>query len=194
MALKRKTIVLRLSNKIIIKSSKNNKMIEKIIKNNLKILNLKGCKKANILLLMLFKNEKDDDLIDSLKQLKLEKDQKFIFKLLQNDQKAWNKLEEGEIKQQLTAFLNHTASVKELDKKSDLINFKTFFKRYEEMIRSVLNDRINNMLMSTHPYYPEIDFLNDYLLSLNDLSCFNSELLKRDFVTVNERGIRDYIK
>jgi hypothetical protein len=194
MALKRKTIVLRLSNKIIIKSSKNNKMIEKIIKNNLKILNLKGCKKANILLLMLFKNEKDDDLIDSLKQLKLEKDQKFIFKLLQNDQKAWNKLEEGEIKQQLTASLNHTAGVKQLDKKSDLINFKTFFKRYEEMIRSVLNDRINNMLMSTHPYYPEIDFLNDYLLSLNDLSCFNSELLKRDFVTVNERGIRDYIK
>ncbi len=169
-------------------------MIEKIIKNNLKILNLKGCKKANILLLMLFKNEKDDDLIDSLKQLKLEKDQKFIFKLLQNDQKAWNKLEEGEIKQQLTASLNHTAGVKQLDKKSDLINFKTFFKRYEEMIRSVLNDRINNMLMSTHPYYPEIDFLNDYLLSLNDLSCFNSELLKRDFVTVNERGIRDYIK
>jgi hypothetical protein len=169
-------------------------MIEKIIKNNLKILNLKGCKKANILLLMLFKNEKDDDLIDSLKQLKLEKDQKFIFKLLQNDQKAWNKLEEGEIKQQLTAFLNHTASVKELDKKSDLINFKTFFKRYEEMIRSVLNDRINGMLMPTHPYYPEIDLLNDYLLSLNDLSCFNSELLKRDFVTVNERGIRDYIK
>lgn len=223
MLIRRKTIAIRLSSGIIVRTCKNIKfisteyskvdekggggvlkVIEKITKDSLEILKIKGSKKVNLLLFMLL-NEKDkDDVISAIKGLKKTSPQAFIYKLLKNSKKAWNKLKiKNEILDNRLKILIEDKSKAGVVKKQTEISktlpsmefiYEKFSCLYDSMIKAVLSNKTSGKSLPSSQFYPEICVYNDYLLSTHDILSFNSELLDRQFTTINERGIRDFVK
>lgn len=69
-----------------------------------------------------------------------------------------------------------------------------FGREYAEMIERVLVDSTLGKIASGSPLFPEICLYNDYLLARDDIDFFDWGLFKRRFTTLNERGVRDYVK
>lgn len=69
-----------------------------------------------------------------------------------------------------------------------------FGRDYDEMIEGVLADSTFGKIASGSPFFPEICLHNDYLLARDDIDFFDWELLKQRFTTLNERGVRDYVR
>lgn len=176
--------------------------LEKISKNILEILKIRGSKKLNLLLLMLI-NENRDQVNESISKLKKNREQRIIWKLLNQDKEAWAKLQKYniEIAEALKLAIEHsnTKNKQIIDSWQDLqdddsLSLEKFPKLYNSMLEVVLNDESKGIMLPYSPFYPEISLYNDYLLSLCEIGVFNKNLLNREFTTINERGIRDFVK
>lgn len=220
----RKTIVKRISNLIIVKSDCKLKIIDlasfklneqdvkgkfkilkKISENPLEILKLKGSKKINLILLILYEENVKNSNISaknfdiSAKNCKMTSIQSLIYKLLIKKKKTWKKIEKAnkDLAESLKLQFNRKSNKKSKSVQSlDLNTKESYFSNelYGSMISCILNDKKEGKILPSHPFYPEIDVYNDYLLSLHDISTFDTNLLKREFTTINERGIRDFVK
>lgn len=69
-----------------------------------------------------------------------------------------------------------------------------FGQDYVEMVEGVLRDRVSGKMVPGSSFFPEIRLYNDYLLARDDPDFFDQSLFRQRFTTLNERGIRDYVK
>lgn len=174
--------------------------LEKISKDVYKILKLKGNKKVNLLLLMLL-NENTTVINSTIKTLNKSKEQNVVWKLLNNNKDCWYHLKKANyilansLKMSFESnFRDRNSNFQQFDGLSILFGIEKFSKLYSSMIDCVINNRSKGVMLPSNPFYPEIDLYNDYLLSLNDIESINVKLLNKSFTTINERGIRDFIK
>lgn len=69
-----------------------------------------------------------------------------------------------------------------------------FIENYKKAIEQVKNDKIGEELFASAPFYEELDILNDFILSKDNLSFFDFDLLNKTFYTENEQLIYKFIK
>ena len=67
-------------------------------------------------------------------------------------------------------------------------------KNYNKMIRDVKNDSVRNKLYEEMPFYPEINLINEYVITRDNEDFFDMKLLDMPYETENEKIVLDYIK
>lgn len=75
--------------------------------------------------------------------------------------------------------------------RSALSEFKN---NYETFIEKILHDQPSSILFENKIFYPELMLYNDLILSNYDYSFIDLQLFANTFTTLNERGVRDYMK
>jgi hypothetical protein len=67
-------------------------------------------------------------------------------------------------------------------------------REYKKMINGILNNQETSSLIENIPFCNVINLYNDFVITKDELKYFDTSLFDCNYSTVNERGIRDFIK